>query len=118
MTWTATLLWVANLFFDTVGQLSFKASATSAEEASGLARWKKMLTNVWIWVGVSAYVMEFLFWLAFLSVVPLSQAVLLGSVNILAVMIGGRIFFGEKLTLRRTAAALLIATGVALVGWG
>ncbi|HZR47219.1 MAG TPA: EamA family transporter [Candidatus Manganitrophaceae bacterium] len=118
MTWTATLLWVANLFFDTVGQLSFKASATSAEEASGFERWKRMLTNVWIWTGMISYILEFLFWLAFLSVVPLSQAVLLGSVNILAVMIGGRIFFGEKLTLRRITAASLIAAGVALVGWG
>lgn len=118
MTWTATLLWVANLFFDTVGQLSFKASATSAREASGVQRWKRMLASGWIWAGILAYVMEFIFWLAFLSVVPLSQAVLLGSVNILAVMIGGRIFFGEQLTLRRTAAAALIATGVALVGWG
>jgi drug/metabolite transporter (DMT)-like permease len=118
MTWIATLLWGANLIFDTVGQLSFKASAAMAVEASGFERWKKMLSDHWIWIGISAFVMEFLFWLAFLSVVPLSQAVLVGSINILAVMAGGRICFGEKLTFRRTAAATLIAAGVALVGWG
>lgn len=114
----ATLLWVGNLAFDTAGQLSFKAAAARTEEAGGWARWRAMVREKWIWIGVSAFVAEFLLWLAFLSIVPLSQAVLVGSVNILAVMLGGRLAFGEALTARRTAAALLVAAGVALVGWG
>jgi drug/metabolite transporter (DMT)-like permease len=114
----AVLFWIGNILFDTVGQLSIKAAAVDPESLSGFARWRRVFGNRWIWVGVSAYVTEFLLWLAFLSLVPLSQAVLVGSVNILAVMLGGRIFFAEKLTPRRTAAALLIAFGVALVGWG
>ncbi len=118
MTPLAVLFWIGNTLFDTVGQLSFKAAATIPGGVSGLARWRGMLRKPWIWVGVSAYVAEFLLWLAFLSLVPLSQAALVGSVNILAVMLGGRIFFAEKLTARRTAAALLIASGVALAGWG
>lgn len=118
MTHLAVLLWIGNILFDTVGQLSFKAAAISPEGVSGFARWRRMLCNRWIWVGVSAYVAEFLLWLAFLSLVPLSQAALVGSVNILAVMFGGRILFAEQLTVWRTAAALLIAFGVALVGWG
>lgn len=118
MTHLAMLLWIGNILFDTIGQLSFKAAAISSEGASGFARWRRMLGNRWIWVGVSAYIAEFLLWLAFLSLVPLSQAALVGSVNILAVMFGGWIFFAEKLTAWRTAAALLIASGVALVGWG
>lgn len=114
----ATLLWIGNLTFDTAGQLAFKAAATLGEEVGGWARWRLMLQDRWIWIGVSAFVAEFLLWLAFLSIVPLSQAVLVGSVNILAVMAGGRIFFREALTARRTAAALLVAVGVALAGWG
>ncbi len=62
--------------------------------------------------------MEFLLGVAFLSLVPLSLAVLVGSVDILAVSIGGRLFFGEALTPRRTFSTILITLGVALVGWG
>lgn len=114
----ATALWAANLICDTAGQLSFKAAATVDSEAQGLAHWAAMLKNRWVWVGIAAFVMEFLLWLAFLSLVPLSLAVLVGSVDILAVSIGGRIFFGEALTPRRVVSTILIALGVGLVGWG
>jgi hypothetical protein len=43
-------------------------------------------------------VIEFLVWIAFLSLIPLSEGVLLGSINIVAIMIAGRFLFGEKLT--------------------
>lgn len=118
MTPTATLLWASNILFDTAGHLSFKAAATVAQDLNGFKRWIAMLKNRWIWLGMAVFVVEFMLWLAFLSLVPLSQAVLVGSVNILAIMAGGRIFFGETLTGRRVAGSLLIASGVALVGWG
>ena len=63
-------------------------------------------------------VFSVLLWLAVLSLVPLSLAVLVGSIDSLAVSVGGRIVFGEALTLRRTGCISLIAVGVALVGWG
>ncbi len=62
--------------------------------------------------------MEFLAWAAFLSLVPLSRGVLLGSVNILALMLAGRLFFGERLTPLRVAGMGLIGLGVAVVGVG
>ena len=111
----ATLLWVLVLIFDTFGQLSIKAAAIA--EGDGLARWQAMLAEKWIWLGVSAYVVEFFLWLAFLSMVPLSQGVLVGSINILSVQIGGRIFFGERMTPKRVLASIMVAAGVALVGW-
>ena len=113
----ATLLWASNLLCDVVGQLSFKAAARTPEEAAGIERWRRMLADRWIWIGVGAFVAEFALWLAFLSIVPLSLAVLVGSADIVAVMAGGKIFFGEALTPRRALAATLIAVGVALVGW-
>lgn len=118
MTPLATLFWGLNLLCDTVGQLSFKEAAIRRGERGGIAGWRRMLSDRWIWIGIFSFAAEFLLWLAFLTLVPLSQAVLLGSVNILTVMIGGRIFFGEGLTPRRLGAAALIAAGVFLVGWG
>src|SRR5579885_460292 len=97
----ATLLWLLNIIIDTMGQMSFKAAATGASHTEGLHRWKTMLSNYRIWLGVMCYVVEFFIWTAFLSLVPLSLGVMVGSVNILAVMIGGRIFFGEALSGKR-----------------
>jgi drug/metabolite transporter (DMT)-like permease len=113
----ATLLWLCNLFFDTLGQLSFKAGASTNSELNFFAAWRRMLINPWIWVGVSSFILEFFLWLAFLSLVPLSTGVLVGSLNILTVMLGGRLIFKEQLTPRRILATSLIAIGVILVGW-
>ena len=107
-------LWLLNVVLDTAGQLAFKAAAGVHEE--GWARWAAMARRPWLWAGIGCYVGEFLAWLAFLSLVPLSEGVLLGSINIVAVMVAGRLLFGERLTPWRLAGMALIAGGVALVG--
>ena len=109
-------LWLANILLDTFGQLSFKAAAAGTGLGEGAARWKAMARRPWIWCGIACYVGEFLVWLAFLSLVPLSEGVLLGSINIVAVMIAGRVLFRERLSPLRTLGILLIAGGVAVVG--
>lgn len=118
MSATLVVLWFVNILLDTVGQLSFKAAAAQPDLGEGLARWRAMARRPWIWSGVGCYVGEFLAWLAFLSLLPLSQGVLLGSINIVVVMVAGRIFFNEKLSPLRTVGILLIAAGVAVVGFG
>jgi drug/metabolite transporter (DMT)-like permease len=117
MTPQATLIWLLNISFETFGQLSFKAAATASKNEGGVERWQIMLKNKWIWAGIFCYVIEFFLYIAFLSLVPLSQGVLLGSFNILAVMIGGRLLFKETITTRRAIAIGLISLGVGLVGW-
>ena len=114
----AIICWLLNVCVDTAGHLSFKAAAVSADETDGIARWRAMLRDKWIWLGLLAFVFEFVIWVAFLSLVPLSTGVLLTSANLIGIMIGGRIFFAEKLTPKRIAAAGLITVGVALVGIG
>lgn len=118
MSATVVTLWLLNILLDTFGQLSFKAAAAQPDLGDGLARWKAMARRPWIWWGVGCYVAEFLVWLAFLSLVPLSEGVLLGSINIVAVMIAGRFLFNEKFSPLRTLGILLIAGGVAVVGFG
>lgn len=120
MTPAATLLWLLNMTFDAFGQLAFKAAAITEDSGNDeqFLSWSSMASNRWIWIGIGCYVAVFFLWLAFLSFVPLSEGILLGSINILAVMVGGRVFFGEEITKRRLTAIALIAIGVALVGWG
>ena len=118
MSTTVAALWLLNILLDTFGQLSFKAAAAGPNLGEGLARWRAMARRPWIWCGIGCYVGEFLVWLAFLSLVTLSEGVLLGSINIVAVMIAGRLLFNEKLSPLRTLGILLIAAGVAVVGLG
>jgi drug/metabolite transporter (DMT)-like permease len=108
------VLWLLNVVLDTGGQLAFKAAANAPGD--GLARWLHMARRPWLWLGIGCYVIEFLIWIAFLSLLPLSEAILLGSINIVAVMVAGRLLFGEKLTRLRVAGILLVTLGVAIVG--
>lgn len=112
------ILWLANVVLDTGGQLAFKAAAGDRAAGDGVARWKYMAARPWLWIGVGCYVFEFLVWIAFLSLLPLSEGVLLGSINIVAIMVAGRFLFGEKLTRLRVAGILLVSLGVAIVGAG
>ena len=109
-------LWLCNVIIDTGGQLAFKAAAGDHAAGDGLARWKYMAARPWLWLGVGCYVIEFLVWIAFLSLVPLSEGVLLGSINIVAIMLSGRFLFGEKLTRLRVIGITLVTLGVAIVG--
>jgi drug/metabolite transporter (DMT)-like permease len=113
---TIFLLWLGNILLDTIGQLAFKAAAVAPNEDKGMQYWFTMARLPWIWIGVGSYVMEFLLWLAFLSLVPLSTGILLGSINIVAVMLAGRWLFHEKLTRLRILGIALVAVGVAIVG--
>ena len=118
MTPFATAVWLGNLAVDTCGHLCFKGASADAKELDGMAHWKALAAHPLMWIGVASFVVEFFLWLALLSLVPLAQGVMVGCVNILGVMLGGRLFFGEKLTHPRIVAITLIAVGVALVGWG
>jgi drug/metabolite transporter (DMT)-like permease len=71
-----------------------------------------------MWLGILAYTVEFLLWIAFLSLVDLSEGVLLGSINIVAIMVAGRFLFREKQTPMRVGGILLVTAGVAIVGLG
>lgn len=109
-------LWLLNVVLDTGGQLAFKAAAGDPDAGEGIARWKHMLSRPWLGLGIACYVLEFVVWIAFLSLVPLSRGVLLGSINIVALMLAGRFLFKERLTRLRVAGMLLVSLGVAVVG--
>lgn len=126
------LLLCGNVLFDTIGQLAFKAAASApnraalapAAEHSGvkprggalLSYWLHLMRQPVLWLGIFSYIAEFLLWLAFLTMVPLSEGVLLGSVNIIVIMILGRLLFRETLTPLRVLGIGLVALGVAVVG--
>ena len=111
----AIFFWILNVVLDTAGHLAFK-SAAIADHETEWQRWKIMLTSRSLWFGISCFCLEFVVWLALLSLVPLSLGMLVGSINIVVVMLAGKILFGERLDRMRVAGMWLMTVGVALAG--
>lgn len=111
----AIFFWVLNVLLDTLGHLAFKSAAVD-DASDGLQRWKKMLALPSLWIGITCFGIEFGVWFALLSLIPLSLAMLIGSINIVVVMLAGRILFQERLDAMRLTGMSLITLGVALAG--
>jgi drug/metabolite transporter (DMT)-like permease len=109
MTPPAICLWIASVVLDTAGRVAFKSAAVTGD-------WKRKLRSPALAIGVVCFCLEFVVWLALLSLIPLSQAILIGSINIVTVALSGRVLFGERLDATRAAGVALIAIGVALAG--
>lgn len=118
MTLLATVLLSLVFLGTTSGQLLFKAASVGSGEDDFVRHWWSLALNWMLWLAVAIYSVEFFLYLAFLSLVPLWQGVMAASADLMLVMLGGRIFFGEIITLPRFVSISLIAIGVFLVGWG
>jgi drug/metabolite transporter (DMT)-like permease len=106
------------LIGNTAGQLLFKAASLRASRPGSAGHWEALAFDPLLWLALLIYLFEFFMWLAFLSMVPLWQGVMVACVDILLVMLGGRLCFGEQITGARMLAISLIAVGVLLVGGG
>lgn len=111
----AVFIWIVNVVCDTIGHVALKYAAILDHETE-LGRWKAMLSSSALWVGVVCFCLEFVVWLAFLSVLSLSQGVLLGAINMVAIVIAGKLIFKDRLDRMRVIGVGLISIGVTLVG--
>ena len=111
----AIFVWIMNIAVDTVGHMAFKSAAVTEHE-SEWQRWKKMLSSIPLWVGIVCFCLEFALWLVLLSILPLSSGVLLGTINMVAIMVAGRLLFRELLDPMRVLGMIFIMLGVVLVG--
>jgi drug/metabolite transporter (DMT)-like permease len=101
----------------TIGHIALKYAATqNSSSVSKKDEWKFMLSRPAIWVGMICFSFEFLVWLAFLSLISLSEAVLLGTMSMVTIALAGRMIFRERLDSMRLIGISLIALGVVLVG--
>lgn len=119
MSLSAVPLLAMSLACDAAGQLAFKraASGDGIVASSWWRVWRQFAADPWVWMGIGCFVLEFFLWLGVLSVLPLSRGVLLGSASTLVMLAGGRIFFRERVGFLQLLGALLIAAGVAVVGF-
>jgi drug/metabolite transporter (DMT)-like permease len=116
------ILLAVALALDTMGTVLFK-HGTNQFEPSTQGGWKSNLENIGkalaqkqIALGLIAYALEYVVWLAYISTTPLNVAFSLSSLNVILVLFASRLFLGEQVTKRRYIGALFILAGVFLVG--
>jgi undecaprenyl phosphate-alpha-L-ara4N flippase subunit ArnE len=106
------------VLFEALGQISFKRAA-SRSPANGAAPirdfWIAVFRNGWTYVGVAAYGIELLLWIAALRLAPLAVAFPLLSLSYCVVAIASRLFLHETISRRNAIGIALITVGVVCV---
>lgn len=119
------LLLLTSIGLATAGQLLLKAGMVRVGEFSdvlddhgvaGLAL--RMLTMWQVPVGLGVFALSAVFWLFVLSRVPLSTAYPVVSLSYVLILAFSVIVLGERPGVTVWAGALLIMTGIALIGIG
>ena len=120
MTSLIALFWLSNILLDCAGHIALKRAALGdmLQEETALVYWRRLTKSPYLWLGIILFIGEFFAWLGFLALLPLSQGVLLGAVNIVAMLLLGRWLYAEVLNSWRVIGAALISAGVMLVGLG
>jgi len=108
-------LWLLIVVLTSAGHLAFKAAASEPSTGGALAGWLRMARRPWLWIGIVAFVVQFVLWVAFLSIIPLSLGLMLASFQIVVVYFAGRMLFHEPGSWLRLAGVVLISAGVAIV---
>lgn len=114
----SVLFLLAVLVLETVSHLALKSASSQAARLEGAPFVLQLARHPGFWIAIVTFFLLFLSWLAFLARVPLSTGVMVGSITIVGVMVGGRLWFHEHITPPRALAIGLVAVGVGLVGWG
>ncbi len=121
MTLTPFLVIIGAVMLEVLAQMAFKQGTgvvVRQQRGRGVwGYWIGTLGNGWIQLGLAAYSVELLFWVAALSLAPLSWAFPMMSLSYCGVALACRAFLGERLGKRNVIAIALIAAGVGLVAW-
>lgn len=119
MSVSVILLIALCVLLDVIGQLAFKRGLDRLPEQTGGFRlrsfWLQLFAAPLLWVGIGAYIVEFLLWLEVLSLAPLSLAFPAASLSYCGVVLAGRLVLGETVSRRRWLGTLAITGGVMLV---
>ena len=116
------ILFVVAVSLDTFGTVLFKHGSNQLPESKQVG-WRGHIENILgalqrkeIALGVLVYIVEYIIWISFLSTMPLSAAYPLSSVTIVMILLASWLFLGEKIGKNRWLGAVLIISGMFLVG--
>ena len=116
------ILFISAVSLDTLGTVLFKHGTNKLLESEKHG-WRGHVENILgalkrkeISLGVLVYIVEYIIWIGFLSTMPLSTAYPLSSVTIVLILLASNLFLGEKIGRNRCLGAVLIISGMFLVG--
>lgn len=122
---TTIIIMLTSIGLATGGQLLLKAGMTRVGEFSQVLETlgvtgllTRMLTTWEVLAGLAAFGLSAIFWLATLSRVPLSTAYPVVSLSYVLILAFSVVVLGERPTSLVWIGALLIMSGIALVGIG
>lgn len=103
---------------EAVGQLCFKQAANHARGSSRFSAVRKAFAkSEWVGAGVGCFGVEWGFWTIALTLLPVSVAQPMASIELVVVALLSRSFLQETVSPRRWAGIGLILAGVCLVGF-
>ena len=106
------------LFFDTLGQTSFKMTAISAEPLELSLEWLvRVFTNRWVYIAIFGYIATFFTWMTLLKKAPIGPAFAAAHMEVVTVMIASVWIFNEQITFARLLGALLIISGIVFLAF-
>lgn len=101
------------MMFDTVGQISFKLSATAAEPLEANFSWlTRIFSHPFVYFAILGYVGAFFTWMTLLRRAPVGPAFAASHLEVVTVMIASVIIFGETISLAHFTGALFIVAGI------
>ena len=100
---------------ETVGQVTMKIGTHGMPRGLG-AILRRIASNSWIWVAISAFVLEAVFWTWALRVLPLVVAFPMGSTCFVTVAVCSALLLRERISPPRWLGIALIIGGVVLIG--
>ncbi len=118
MTGEVILLLGISIACDVFGQLAFKTGASRlvlADAVSLPVFLLRLARQPWLLAGIAIYAVELVVWIRVLAVVPLGIAFPIASLNILGIVLAGRMLLGESVSRRQWVGAALITAGVAII---
>jgi undecaprenyl phosphate-alpha-L-ara4N flippase subunit ArnE len=113
MTATVWALLAFCIALEVMRELCFKAAADDSGEGGYFAA---LARRPVLWLGLTAWAVEVVAWVAVLQRAPLTIAFPIMTVTYAAIPIAGHWLLKERLSARQSAGAALVAVGVICVG--
>lgn len=111
-------LWFLLLFLESAAQLSLKLGGLEVQALPiGLHWLVASLHSLWVWLGAGCYLGSFLTWMLILRKTQLSLAFPVSAAIYIVIVPASWFLLGEQIDITRALGAILIAAGVAVMGF-
>ena len=106
------------MLFDTLGQISFKMTAESAQPLEASSFWLfRVFTEPWVYIAICGYIGAFFTWMTLLRRAPVGPAFAATHLEVVTVMIASVLLFGEQISLSHLIGAAFVIGGIVFLAF-